>query len=66
MGSVNGSHLHDESCACWKHVLRLMRNPSVTCGRTDQLLMCCRPKEINTAIVQERDCQLKLIQGYKS
>ena len=38
MGSGDGSNLHDVSCTCWRHV-RVIRDPRVTCGRTDQLLM---------------------------
>ena len=34
MGSGDGSHVHDVSCTCWRHV-RVIGDPRVICGRTD-------------------------------
>ena len=66
MGSGDGSYLDDVSCTCWRHV-RVIRDPRVTCGRTDQLLMRCRSNGyLKTAILRERDSQLKLIKGNMS
>ena len=50
MGSGGGSNLHDVSCTCWRH-LRVIRDPRVICGRTDQLrydviaLSTCLPSQ---------------------
>jgi hypothetical protein len=41
VGGGDGPHTNDLSCACWRHV-RVIPGSRVTCGRTDQLLKCCR------------------------